>query len=391
MRLSILRGRQWPRTDLITFGILEPMAVLLVLLTLSLAFANGANDVSKGIATLVGSGGAEFKRAVWWGTIWTVLGGLCAALASQGLVAAFSGKALLVLPQEGHQFLIAVAGGASLWVLFASKSSLPVSTTHAITGALCGAGLMAAGPDGVQWAAVVKKFAIPLFLSPLLSMGLIFFLSPLIRAAFGGFQKYCVCVEEGKGVCLRPAGAAAVAIADAPKLVLGEAAACAAEPTLLAQVNGMDALHWLAAGLTSFARGLNDTPKILAMGAAASAALGLGQPFLYVLVALAMGAGSAIWGFRVTETLATKVTKMTHAEGFSANLVTSVLVTFASRLALPVSTTHVSSGAIIGIGLKKGGGGVHWGTVRDMLLAWLITLPVSALFAAGSYFLVSRL
>ncbi|MBI5202545.1 MAG: inorganic phosphate transporter [Elusimicrobia bacterium] len=366
------------------------MAALLLLLTLALAFANGANDVSKGIATLVGSGVAEYRKAVRWGTLWTALGGLAAIFASQGLVAAFSGKGLLVEPRQGHEFLIAVACGAFLWVLFASKSSLPVSTTHAITGALCGAGAMAAGPDGVEWLAVAKKFALPLFAGPILSLLMMFILAPAIAAAFGGFQNYCLCVEAGKGVCLKPAGTAAVAVeAEPPKLVLGEASRCGSEPAVLAQVNGMDALHWLAAGTTSFARGLNDTPKIFAVGAAAAAALGVGQTPMYFLVALAMGAGSAIWGLRVTETLATKVTKMSHAEGFSANLVTSLLVTFASRLALPVSTTHVSSGAIIGIGLK-GGQEIQWKTVRDMGLAWIVTLPVSAAFAAVSCLVVSR-
>jgi PiT family inorganic phosphate transporter len=98
-----------------------------------------------------------------------------------------------------------------------------------------------------------------------------------------------------------------------------------------------------------------------------------------------MGAGSLVAGFRVTETLARKVTPMSPAEGFCANLVTTLLVGLASLAALPVSTTHVSSGSIVGIGLHRGVASVRWGTVRDMLLAWVITLPVAALAGGAAY------
>jgi PiT family inorganic phosphate transporter len=133
---------------------------------------------------------------------------------------------------------------------------------------------------------------------------------------------------------------------------------------------------------------MNDTPKILALGVTAALALGIGRLPQYALVALAMGIGSMVAGFRVTRTLAEKVTPITPSNGFAANLVTSVLVGAASRFALPVSTTHVSSGAIIGVGLSRGGREVRWSTVGEMALAWFVTLPVSALIAAGVYTLM---
>jgi PiT family inorganic phosphate transporter len=92
-----------------------------------------------------------------------------------------------------------------------------------------------------------------------------------------------------------------------------------------------------------------------------------------------------IAGLRVTETLARKVTPMNPTEGFAANLITSLLVGAASRFGMPVSTTHVSSGAIIGIGLHSGGKHIRWRTVVDMLLAWIVTLPVAAMLAALAY------
>ena len=103
-----------------------------------------------------------------------------------------------------------------------------------------------------------------------------------------------------------------------------------------------------------------------------------------------MGLGSYFGGLRVTEVLAEKVTRMDHSEGLSANLTTSVLVLVSGTLGLPVSTTHVSSSAIIGIGLLKGLNSVRWTTVRDMVLAWMVTLPASALLACITYLILTR-
>lgn len=95
-----------------------------------------------------------------------------------------------------------------------------------------------------------------------------------------------------------------------------------------------------------------------------------------------MGLGSILAGFKVTETLANKVTPMTPADGCAANLVTAFLVIIASRNGVPVSTTHVSSSSIIGMGLKRDAKSVHWNTVRDMLMAWIVTLPIAGIIAA---------
>ena len=360
------------------------MALLLLALTLTVAFANGANDVSKGIATLVGSGVTNAKRAILWGTGWTVAGGFAAAYASQGLVAVFSGQGLLAAPSAGPVFLIAVTCGTIGWLFIATRTGLPVSTTHALVGGLVGAGVAAQGFVGVSWTAVARKVALPLATSPLLSLALMLAVVPVVGLLFRRLNRYCVCVERREAVLAAPAPA--LALGHGPSLRVLAGADC--PPDVLTRFHAVDSLHWLSAGLTSFFRALNDTPKILALGVAAAPALGIDAIPLFLLVALAMGAGSHVAGIRVTHTLAGKVTRMSPDDGVAANLVTSVLVGLASALAAPVSTTHVSSGAIIGIGVHKQD--VRWKTVREMLLAWLVTLPVAAALAGAVYALIGR-
>lgn len=365
------------------------ISMILIALTLALAFANGANDVSKGVATLVGSGVTRYRTAIAWGALWTAAGALSAAFASQGLVAAFSGKGFLVQPTQDPRFLIAVGVGAVLWVALASAAKLPVSTTHALTGALFGAGIFAAGVSGLRWAVLGKAFLLPLLASPLLAVALTYCVYKGLKRRLASCQGYCLCAQVRPTIRFSLTGAAAVAEAQ-PGLVVGRVEDCVPSAGVLSGVRLIDGLHWLTSGLTSFARGLNDTPKILGLGAAAAVAGGLGGPRLYVLVAASIALGSWVGGLRVTETLAEKVASITPEDGFAANLVTSLLVAFASRLALPVSTTHVSTGAIAGAGLSEGGGTLRWKTLREMALAWIVTLPASAAFAWGSYAVMSR-
>jgi len=355
------------------------LAILLLALTLVVAFANGANDVSKGIATLVGSGVSNYRRAITWGSLCTVAGALTAAFASQGLVATFSGKRILTHATTSTSFLLAIAFGAIVWLIIATRTGMPVSTTHSLAGALIGAGIMQAGLHGVIWSALATKIALPLVASPVMSLALLLLLLPLLRPVIARFDRYCVCVEQTTAIT--PEG---VAFRDAmPVVEIGSAQSCS---TAVARVSAIDSLHWISAGATSFFRGLNDTPKILALAVAAAVTVG-GSLSLYGLVALAMGAGSVAAGFRVTRTLAEKVTRIAPANGLAANLVTSLLVGAASSFALPVSTTHVSSGAIVGVGLSHRD--VQWKIVGEMLLAWVVTLPVSALLAAAARWALS--
>lgn len=123
----------------------------------------------------------------------------------------------------------------------------------------------------------------------------------------------------------------------------------------------------------------------LAWGAGAVA--GIGETAGFALIALAMTAGSLIGGFRVTDTLANRITRLRPSEGFAANFVTACLVIGASRLGLPLSTTHVNGGALFGVGLRQRNGRMDWSVVRSILLSWAITLPAGMAFAFGLFLL----
>lgn len=139
----------------------------------------------------------------------------------------------------------------------------------------------------------------------------------------------------------------------------------------------LDRLHYLSAGMVSFARGLNDTPKIAALLLLAPALGGFGST---ALVGVAIAAGGMISARRVAETMSQKITSMNHGQGLTANLITSLIVIGASRFGLPVSTTHVSCGSLFGIGTVTRQ--AHWGVIGKILGAWLVTLPMGAALGA---------
>lgn len=374
------------------------LSLVAIVLVLALAYANGTNDVSKAIATLVGSGVTHYRRAIAWGTAWTIAGAGASALLAGAMVATFSKGLLqpgLVIPPA---LGLSVLSGAIVWVLIASRTGLPVSTTHALTGAIVGVGLLAFGVHGLLWPAILSKIALPLLLSPVLALLTSVLVHPVIRATAARWEGSCLCFLSASRalVTIDARGATRTlfqAAAFAPPVV--DVPARCDRAGLSGLAIGLDTIHWLSSGLASFARGTNDAPKIIAMlglGASASSWISPSdQVTVFGGVAFAMGLGSYLGGLRVTEVLAEKVTRMDHVEGLSANLTTSSLVLVSATLGLPVSTTHVSSSAIIGIGMLKGLRAVRWGTVRDMVLAWIVTLPAAGLLACLAYLLLASL
>jgi PiT family inorganic phosphate transporter len=359
--------------------------VLLFLATCFLAYSNGANDNFKGVASLFGSRTASYRTAIGWATITTFGGSICAIFLAKALLQTFSGKGLV--PDEivgSEHFLLAVALGAGITIIIATLLGFPVSTTHALTGGISGAGLAAAGAE-VNFRALGQGFLLPLLLSPFLAVALavaIYVFLRFLRLRMGITKEWCICVGERDQLILipQPDSAITLQVAAAPALDLstGEQTECseryAGRFLGLRSQTVMDTLHFLSAGAVSFARGLNDTPKIAAMLLAIKALdvrLGMGT------LAIAMAIGGLLHAAKVAETMSLKITSMNHGQGFAANLATGVLVILASVYGLPVSTTHVSVGALFGIGLTKRG--PNSSVVRGILLSWLLTLPCAAL------------
>ena len=363
-------------------------AFFILLAVFWFAYANGANDNFKGAATLFGSATAEYRRALRWATGATFLGSLAALALGAGLIQTFSGKGLVPdATVADPSFLIAVAAGGAGTVLLATRIGFPISTTHALLGALLGAGVAVHGPGGINLTGLGTSFLLPLLASPLLALGLTAVIYPAahrLRLALAITQETCVCIgEEVQVIAIEPSrNQAAVAATDRTvSLTVGVEQECFQRYAgSLAGVNvqaALDRLHYLSAGAVSFARGLNDTPKITALLITAQA---FNLPIGIGLTAVAIALGGLIGARRVAETMSHKITPMNHGQGLTANLITSGVVIFASKLGLPVSTTHVSCGSLFGIGALTGR--ARWKMIGAILLAWVTTLPVAALFAA---------
>ena len=372
------------------------MTILLFLAVCFLAYSNGANDNFKGVASLFGSRTASYRSAISWATVSTFAGSVAAIFLAQSLLKRFSGKELVPDSLVGSEsFLLAVALATGATVLLATYAGFPISTTHALTEAMVGSGWVAVGSQ-VQLGVMGRAFVLPLLLSPVLAVGLgasIYLLCRWIRLRLGITKEWCACVGAEQRILPIPQPTSVLALQAATPVL----SACVDEKTQCAQryagrflgigsQQAMDAAHFLSAGVVSFARGLNDTPKMAALLLILPA---LGLHWSLVSVALAIAVGGLLSARRVAETMSHKITPMNHGQGFSANLATGLLVTTASFFGLPVSTTHVSVGALFGIGMTSRQ--VDLRVVWNILLSWLVTLPCAALLGGLTYWLTRSL
>ncbi len=366
---------------------------LIVIATLFVAYANGANDNFKGVATLFGSGVASYRKALWWATITTFAGSVCSIFLAAELIKNFSGKGLV--PDAivaAPNFLLAVSLAAGGTVILASFLSFPISTTHSLTGALVGSGLVAAGPT-VNFAQLGGSFVLPLLLSPLIAVvlsGVAYLIAHSARFYSGITKEWCICVGETTTVvhATEPPSLLASAAITLPNVAIATQENChqrySGSMVGISFQRLVDIGHYLSAGCVSFARGLNDTPKIVALLLVVKA---LDVKWGMLGVAVGMVVGGLLSARRVAVTMSKKITLLTHGQGFTANVVTAALVIFASRLGMPVSTTHVSCGSLFGIGLISRQANIS--VISQIVLSWVLTLPVAALLGAGLFWLLS--
>ena len=346
-------------------------SLALFLATIVLGWANGANDVPKGIAALAGSGVASPRAAWLLGVAGTAAGGLAAVFLGGALSSLFSGGFLTSASSLSVESAFAALVGAAGFVLLATWRRWPVSTTHALIGGIVGAAIVQFGIQGVGFNAMLASFLIPLLLSPLLAIGLCWFLLRVNRMLETWRPQWTpgccdpAAWERDPYICVRPE--------DRPSPLV---------------CKGWLAMHWLTGGAVSFARGLNDTPKIAALMVPAFAAwptLATAEqaPMLAVLViAAAMTIGGYMSGQRLLPVLAEGVSSMNRTTGLFANMGTAFLVMAATPLGFPVSTTHIATGSLIGVRVADNAPPRTHDALYTILLAWLVTLPFSAVTAA---------
>ncbi len=370
--------------------------ILLLIAAVFLAYSNGANDNFKGVATLFGSGTTNYNKAINWATITTFLGSVTAIFLAGTLVKNFSGIGLI--PDALIQtpaFAVSIALGAAATVFLATKIGMPISTTHSLVGGLFGSGLLAVG-SAFNYFKLVDTFLMPLILSPFIALTISFaayIILRKIRMAFGITKETCFCVVDDYNSVNEgsfQSQSAVLGTETHKKITVGTNHVCIT--TYGGNIFGIDAqaildyAHYFSSGVVSFARGLNDTPKIVGLLLIVNV---LDVRFGIIGIAIAMAAGGLLNAKKVGETVSKKITPMDHGQGFTANLITGLIVTTASIHGLPVSTTHVSVGSIFGIGTVTKKADVK--VVSNILMSWLLTLPIAALFSAAIYWLLLKL
>jgi len=329
-----------------------PLLIGLVAVALCFDFLNGLHDAANSIATVVGTRLISPVAAVAFAAFFNFAAYFLALKwPSLHNVAETIGKGLidkdLVTPAVVFGALI----GAMFWNVVTWIKGIPSSSSHALVGGIVGAGVAHAGFPSIQWMGL-NKTLIAIVLSPVL--GLVLTMTIMLATSWLGLR----------------------------------ASAHGAERTFRG-------LHLVSSGTLSLSHGLNDAQKTMGLISVLLYSTGYLHGHFAVpnWVALscyiAMGLGTLTGGWRVIETMGTKITKLSQHQAFSASAGGSIMLFAASFLGIPVSTTHTMTGCVIGAGAARRASAVRWGVASDVAVAWIITIPASATVAAIFYWLIS--
>lgn len=331
---------------------LGAMLVVVVFLGLAFDYINGFHDTANAIATSVSTRALSPKRAVILAAILNLLG----ALYSTG-VAQTIAKDIVSPKYATQEVVIAALLSAIVWNLITWYVGIPSSSSHAIIGGMAGAAVAKVGFSVLHWEGLGKILAALIF-SPIVGMILGFIIMKSLAFIFGRFSP--------------------------------------------SRVNhGFKKMQIISAGLLAFNHGSNDAQKSMGIITMALISAGLQAntiltPPLWVkfACAIAMAAGTAAGGWKIIRTMGGKIFKLEPINGFAADLSSSIVIWSATvfpGLHLPVSTTHVVSGSIMGVGSAKRVSAVRWGVAQQMLVAWVVTIPTTSLIAALFYTVLSRI
>lgn len=323
------------------------LIALVVLLALTFDYINGFHDTANAIATSVSTKALSPRTAIIMAAVLNFLGAL-----SGTAVAATIGKNIVPPEVISPLVLIAALLGAIFWNLFTWYFGIPSSSSHALIGGLSGAAAAAFSFDIVNWQGFMKIFA-GLVISPIIG----FTMGSIIMTIFFWLFRW-------------------------------------ASPAKVN--NNFRRLQVIAAAMASFAHGSNDAQK--SMGIITMVLLGGGlissfQVPLWVKIAcaLAMAMGTAVGGWKIIRTMGGKIFRIEPINGFAADFTSSITIYTATLLGAPVSTTHVVSSSIMGVGAAKRFKGVRWNIARQIVLAWIITIPSSGIVAALFYNIIKML
>ncbi|VBB08703.1 phosphate transporter [Lucifera butyrica] len=322
------------------------LMIVVIICSLSFDYINGFHDTANAIATSVSTRALTPRRAVWLAAGLNLLG----ALYSTGVAKTIGGDIVKSAHLVNEHTIISAMLGAICWNLLTWWFGIPSSSSHALIGGIIGAVMISKGSEALNIEGILKIVGSLIF-SPVIAMitGLI-----IMIALFWIFGRM------------------------AP-----------------AKLNfRFKKMQVLSAAMMSFSHGSNDAQK--AMGIITLALVSSGYlptfevPFWVKLAAAtAMGCGTAAGGWRIIRTMGGKIFKLEPITGFAADVNSSLVIFGATLLHLPVSTTHVVSGSIMGIGSAKRIHAVRWGVAQQMVMAWVLTIPSTAVVSAIIYKLIT--
>jgi inorganic phosphate transporter, PiT family len=324
-----------------------PETAILLWVTVAVAvvfdFTNGFHDTANAIATSISTRALSPHAAVGLAAVFNLVGAVVTVAFFQAKVSNTIASTLAIKP--GLVVVMAALIGAITWNLVTWYRGLPSSSTHALIGGLCGAGIASAhGLDGVRWSALGKQVA-SLVISPPLGF--------VVAAIFAVVLLFVI-----YRFAWRPA-----------------------------PVNRtLRSMQILTSAFLSYSHGANDAQKTMAAITLALVAAGDIPKFqvplwVVVLSAAAIGFGTYAGGWRIIRTLGWSILKLEPATAMSAQLMGATVIQAATVIGLPVSTTHVITGSVMGVGVSKKLSAVRWGLGASIVLAWLVTIPASALIA----------
>ena len=318
--------------------------ILLVVLGLAVAFdyINGFHDTANAIATSVSTRALKPSWAIAMSAVANFFGALTGTA-----VAGTVGTGLIDTNVESQSVIAAALVGAIIWNLLTWRLGIPSSSSHALIGGLLGAAFISAGFGAWQVDGIVGKVLLPLVGSPIIGFTVGLLLMVLI---FNLFRR--------------------------------------AHPGRLNRV--FRRLQVLSAAWMAFSHGSNDAQKTMGIMTLALVTAGVIPEFrvplwVILLAATAISLGTAAGGWRIIKTMGSRVVKLDPVHGFAAETTAATVIFTASQFGMPVSTTHVISSAIMGVGSSDRFKTVRWGVARSIVTAWVLTLPASAAAAALAY------